>query len=52
MVVLAEVNGDGADVLLRPGPRAITPAARAEDRPAAEHWAWHRAEVFRGRVRS
>lgn len=52
VLVSAEVNGDGADVLLRPGPLAIAPAVCAEDRPAVAHLAWHRAEAFRGRVRS
>lgn len=52
VLVSAEVNGDGADVLLGRGPLAIESAACAEDRPAADNLAWHRAEVFRGRVRS
>lgn len=52
VLVSEDVNGDGADVLLGPGPLAIEPASCAEDRPAAGHLAWHRAEVFRGRVRS
>lgn len=47
-----EVNGDGADVLLKREPLRIAATACKEDRPMREHLAWHREQVFRGRVRT
>jgi putative restriction endonuclease len=50
--VSEEVNGDGADVLLKKEPLRIAPTACKEDRPMPEHLAWHREQVFRGRART
>lgn len=50
--VSEEVNGDGADVLLRREPLQLRPTACKEDRPMPEFLAWHRDQVFRGRARS
>jgi putative restriction endonuclease len=50
--VSEEVNGDGADVLLKREPLRIAPTACKEDRPMPEYLAWHREQVFRGRART
>jgi hypothetical protein len=50
--VSEEVNGDGADVLLKREPLRIAGPACGEDRPVPEHLAWHREQVFRGRARA
>ena len=50
--VSEEVNGDGADVLLKRDSLRIATTACKEDRPMPEHLAWHREQVFRGRART
>jgi hypothetical protein len=50
--VSEEVNGDGADVLLRRERLRLGPPACNEDRPRPEFVAWHREQVFRGRARA
>jgi putative restriction endonuclease len=50
--VSEEVNGDGADVLLRREPLRLAEAARKEDRPARGFLEWHWDQVFHGRPRT
>jgi putative restriction endonuclease len=50
--VSEQVNGDGADVLLKGEPLRIGATAHRDDRPAAVHLAWHRDQVFKGRART
>ena len=52
VVVSADVNGEGAEVLLRHHREKLTDPAVDADRPGTDFLGWHRAEVFRGRARS
>ena len=52
VLVSAEVNGEGADVLLRHHQTAVASPAVSDDRPGEQVLRWHRDEVFRGRPRT
>jgi len=52
ILVSEDVNGEGADVLLRHHRAPVTGPAVDADRPGKQFLEWHRDEVFRGRVRS
>jgi putative restriction endonuclease len=52
VLVSAEVNGDGEDVLLKKQALRLREPACEEDCPGEEYLAWHFEQVFRGRARS